>query len=607
MNKRLENWRPALGLSATLAIAFFSLSLVVLIISTGLQVYSNVTSQRESLASKQQMIAQETASTVTAYIQDKINFLNAASRLTRPFDGSRETQERIVNSMLGIQPEFRQVILLDNQGQQIAWTSRLSQSASGNLADILLPETIAKIEKGTEYISPVYIDKNTSEPLSVFAVPIKNIFGEFQGVLAAEVNLKFMWDLMDQVKVGQGGYAYVVDDYGKLIAFRDTARVLGDNDLGKRQIKKVDEFLRQPSAVGMGKVDAFTGIYGKRVVGTYIPLGTPPWAVITEVPWAEAYQPIYQILLWTIPVTLGTGIFALLIGSFLARRLSVPLVNLMKTANRITEGEMELQAEVAGPREVASMAVAFNQMTAQLRQTLGNLEQRVADRTRALEASSQVSRRISTILDANQLILEVVNQLKLAFNYYHVHIYLFDNARENLVMTGGSGEPGRLMLARGHKISKGRGLVGRAAETGIPVLVEDVQQAPNWLPNPLLPNTKSEVAVPIALGGNVLGVLDVQEDEIGALKQEDTELLQSIANQVAVALQNTRIYAQVQHQASREALIAAIGQRIQHTSTTEEALKIAVREVGRALGMQRAMVKLETKPEDGDKKRHPAG
>jgi putative methionine-R-sulfoxide reductase with GAF domain len=590
-----------------LAIVFFSLSLLVLLVSTGLHVYSNINSQRESMASKQQMIARETASTVTNYIQDKMNFLYAASRLTRPIEASQETQEQIVNSMLGIQQGFRQVVLLDNQGRQIAWTSRLSQSASGNLADKLPPETITKIEQGTEYISPVYIDQNTSEPLSVFAVPVKNIFGEFRGVLAAEVNLKFMWDLLDQVKVGENGYAYVVDDFGKLIAFKDTARVLGDNDLGKSQIKKVDEFLRQPGAVEMGQVDTFTGIYGKRVVGTYVPLGTPPWAVITEVPWAEAYQPIYQILLWTTLVTLGTGIIALLIGSLLARRLSEPLVNLMKTANRITEGDMELQAEVAGPREVASLAVAFNQMTAQLRQTLGNLEQRVADRTRALEASSQVSRRISTILDANQLILEVVNQLKLAFNYYHVHIYLFDDARENLVMTGGSGEPGRLMLARGHKIAKGKGLVGRAAETGIPVLVEDVHQAPNWLPNPLLPDTQSEVAVPIALGGNILGVLDVQQDEVGALKQEDADLLQSIANQVAVALQNTQVYAQVQHQASREALISAIGQRIQHTTTADEALKIAVREVGRALGIQRATIKLETKPGDGDKKRHPAG
>ncbi len=605
MNIRPGKKIPALGLSATLAIAFFSLSLVVLLISSGLQVYSNVASQREAMASKQQLIAQETAGTVSAYIQDKLNLLDATSRLTRPADVSQETQEQIINSLLGIQQAFRQIIILNAQGKQIVSTSRLSQSASGILADKLPANTIDQIRQGKNYISPVYIDVNTSEPLSVFAVPIKNVFGDFEGVLAAEVNLKFMWELMDQIKVGQNGYAYVVDDRGMLIAFKDTARVLGENDLSKKQILKVDEFLANLTSPNVSKVETFTGIYQTRVVGTYVPLGTPTWAVITEVPWDEAFQPINQIMLWTSLITLASGIVALLIGYFLARRLSVPLVNLMTTANRIANGERELQAEVAGPREVASLAVAFNEMTGQLQQTLGNLEQRVADRTRALETSALVSRRISTILDANQLVLEVVEQLKLAFNYYHVHIYLFDPQRENLVMAGGSGEPGKLMLARGHKITKGRGLVGHAAETGLPVLVGDVYQAPNWLPNPLLPETKSEVAVPVAVGGNVLGVLDVQQNEVGALTQEDVDLLQSIANQIAVALQNTRIYAQVQHQASREALIATIGQRIQHTATVEEALRIAVREVGRAVGMQRTTIRLVTKPENGDKSGSP--
>ena len=169
-----------------------------------------------------------------------------------------------------------------------------------------------------------------------------------------------------------------------------------------------------------------------------------------------------------------------------------------------------------------------------------DLERRVQERTSALETSTEISRRLSTILDTKKLLQEVVNQIQQAFHYYHVHIYLLNDDQEALIMAGGTGEAGGAMLAAGHQLMPGQGLVGRAAETNTVVLVPDVSQDEQWLPNPLLPNTAAEVAIPIAISNQVLGVLDVQHDQTGVLNNDSIALLESISSQVAIALQNAR-------------------------------------------------------------------
>jgi GAF domain-containing protein/HAMP domain-containing protein len=275
-----------------------------------------------------------------------------------------------------------------------------------------------------------------------------------------------------------------------------------------------------------------------------------------------------------------------------SRSIMRRLADLVQVTEQLAAGEYHTRAKVERQDEIGTLGQAYNTMAGELQTTLTSLEQRALQ----IETSAEVSRRLSMIMDQEELVRQVVEQVQSTFDYYHAHIYLYDDDKENLIMVGGTGEAGRQMLGSGHSIPTGKGLVGRAAESNEAILTPDVSQAIGWLPNPLLPDTQAEATVPIAYGLDVLGVLDVQQDEVGGLDQADIDLLLAISSQVAVALQNARSFQEAQERATQEALIANISRQITGTTTVDDALKVAVRELGRALETETS-VKMKTSSE----------
>ena len=243
----------------------------------------------------------------------------------------------------------------------------------------------------------------------------------------------------------------------------------------------------------------------------------------------------------------GTALVAMvlvtLLGFWLGNLFTRPIIELSQVAQQVSDGNLNARANVQSTDEIGDLARIFNATTIRLQKNLENLEQRVEERTKALEVSSEISRRLASILDPLQLAGAVVNEVQSAYNYYYAQIYLFDEAGENLALTAGTGEAGAEMMKRGHRLPKGRGLVGRAAEMKEAILVSDTSQDPNWLPNELLPDTKAEAVVPIIIGDKVLGVLDVQDDVVNDITPDDITLLESLAGQVAISLQNAESYA----------------------------------------------------------------
>ncbi len=162
-------------------------------------------------------------------------------------------------------------------------------------------------------------------------------------------------------------------------------------------------------------------------------------------------------------------------------------------------------------------------------------------RGRQVQLGTQIAQEIAAAADLQELYRRVVNQVKEQFGYYYAQVLRYEPLEQVLILVAGSGETGAQMLAKGHRMVVGTGLIGAAAATGKSVLRAEVALDRDWQPNRLLPETRGELAVPIKWGTQVLGVLDVQSSEAGALDTEDQLLLEGLCGQIAIAIESTRL------------------------------------------------------------------
>ncbi len=189
------------------------------------------------------------------------------------------------------------------------------------------------------------------------------------------------------------------------------------------------------------------------------------------------------------------------------------------------------------------------------------LFEQVQKRAAEMQAVSEVGAEASATLDPTELLRNVANLAKERFGLYHAHIYLLDETGDNLVLAAGAGSIGEMMVNAGHRIATGheRSLVARAARQRRGVIVNDVASAPDFLPNPMLPATRAELAIPMIVGDQVIGVLDVQSDEIDHFTDEDLQVQSTLASQVAVAVNNARLFEQTQRRAAEMQAVAEVG------------------------------------------------
>ncbi|MGD2077612.1 MAG: GAF domain-containing protein, partial [Chloroflexota bacterium] len=223
-----------------------------------------------------------------------------------------------------------------------------------------------------------------------------------------------------------------------------------------------------------------------------------------------------------------------------------------RARREFTDDEIELVQTVANQVAVPMQnARLYGQMLQELeerRQLELQIQESHERRGRQVQLSTQISKEIVGAADVAELYDRVVTQIKEQFGFYHVQILRYDPTVDAVVLMAGYGEVGDAMRSAGHRMPMGVGLIGAAAATGRSFLRPDVSEDANWQPNPNLPETSGELAVPIMLGDEVLGVIDVQSDEAGALSEDDQLAIEGLCNQIAVAIESTRLRQEMQEQ-----------------------------------------------------------
>jgi GAF domain-containing protein/HAMP domain-containing protein len=256
-----------------------------------------------------------------------------------------------------------------------------------------------------------------------------------------------------------------------------------------------------------------------------------------------------------------TGVIIFLLGLsllYLALRpiVILPIRQLVRVSQSQLNGDFSIRAPVVSQDEFGQFASTFNALANNVQELIQGLEDRVSERTiqleeankladqhvKQLEAIAQISRSISTIRDIDTLLPRITNMISQEFDFYHVGIFLLDEDSRFAVLRASNSDGGQKMLERGHQLEVGRkGIVGHVASTGEARIAADVGSDSVHFNNPDLPNTRSEMALPLKIGSDIIGVLDVQSTHPGVFSPSDINILSVLSDQVSIAIQNTRL------------------------------------------------------------------
>jgi GAF domain-containing protein/HAMP domain-containing protein len=377
------------------------------------------------------------------------------------------------------------------------------------------------------------------EKAFLIAQPVKNNSGETLGVIA----MRSKYDGFEQIA-----------EQASASGIEDESYLISENLVPlSKTINQTSEVISPAALKAINDkstgYDTYQNYSETTVLGAYRWLPGLHAAVISEVSRSKA---LFDTLI-LIATVFAVGIIAIgltIIAVFMtARTISTPISDLAQTASQLSTGDLSSRSELSRTDEIGKLSISLNSMADRLQEFVGDLEQKITDRTKDLQrqalrlrVASEISRDSASATELKELLNRSAHLIKERFGFYHSGIFLLDDNREYALLSAASGDAGLLMLETGHKLRVGEGIVGLVAQTGESRIVRDTSIDSVYSRNSLLPATRSELSLPLKVYNRVIGVLDVQSDLHNAFLEEDVATLQIMADQLAVAIERTRVY-----------------------------------------------------------------
>ena len=316
--------------------------------------------------------------------------------------------------------------------------------------------------------------------------------------------------------------------------------------------------------------------------------------IVTELPQSDIFADVNALAPFTIAMIVGASIFSIVVVGFVANRFLLrPLINLTELAQRLSRGDWSFRVPLDRDDEIGTLATSLNSMADELNSLYQSLEDRVEERTRQVRTASEVARDAVAIRDVESLLSETVNLITSRFGFYHAGVFLLDRERENAILRAASSEGGQRMIEKGYSLSVGKvGIVGFTTGTGKPRIALDVGEDQVHFANPDLPETRSEMALPLSAGDQIIGALDVQSKDPNAFDDEDILVLQTMADQLAVAIENARLIGELTELSAQNRRVIDVFTSISEQTDYDSLLVKASESIREMFGFNRVIIGL---------------
>ncbi len=374
------------GLLGKYAVHFAMLVTVALLASGLSGMYFSYQEYVAALVDLQREKAQAAAYKIEQYIRE-IEHQIGWTALPQLSSGVPALEQRRLDyfKLLRQVPAITEIGYLDSAGREKLRVSRLAMDVLGSNRDFSEDPLFSEARSGRTWFSPVYFRKET-EPYMTLSAPAGR---DDSGVTVSDVNLKFIWDVITQIRIGKAGYAYVVDVHGRLVSHPDISRVLQKSDFSALPQVQSALMATTPEGDAARDVTIADNARGESVLVAFARIAPLGWAVLVEQPRVEAFAPLYESM-WRTGLLLLAGLALSLLASLaLARRMVTPIRALQSGAAKIGAGSLDQRIEVRTGDELEALADQFNRMAADLKESYSGLERKVEERTRDLEIANR--------------------------------------------------------------------------------------------------------------------------------------------------------------------------------------------------------------------------